>query len=90
MRTLDGRLRFGSLYYLMSGLLSIPCSDADSERGFSMLRKIHTDQRSNHDQSTLVVLMSLKFNCDNCCFDVKFDDDLLAKCKKATYVCFIT
>jgi hypothetical protein len=43
MRTLDGTLRFGLLYHLMSGLLSIPCSNADSERGFSMLRKIHTD-----------------------------------------------
>ena len=86
LRTLDGRLRFGSLYRRMSGLLSIPCSNADSERGFSLLRKIHTDQRSSLDQSTIVALMSLKFNCDNCCFDVKFDDDLLAKCKKATYV----
>ena len=70
----------------MSGLLSISCSNADSERGFSMLRKIHTDQRSHLDQSTIVALMSLKFNCDIRCFDVNFDDDLLAKCKKATYI----
>jgi hypothetical protein len=27
----------------MKGLLSIPVSNADSERGFSTLRKIHTD-----------------------------------------------
>ena len=86
LRTFDGRFRFGSPYHLMSGLLSIPCSNADSERGFSMLRKIHTDQRSNLDQSTIVALMSVKFNCDNCCFEVKFDDNLLAKCKKATYI----
>jgi hypothetical protein len=51
-----------------------------------MLRKIHTDQRSQLDQSTLVALMSLKFNCDDCCFNVQFDNDLLTQCKKATYV----
>lgn len=46
MKSLDGEPRFPTLYKLMAGLLSIPCSNADSERGFSILRKIHTDQRS--------------------------------------------
>ena len=41
--TLEGEPRFPSLARLMAGLLSIPCSNADSERGFSILRKIHTD-----------------------------------------------
>ena len=42
---LDGQSIFGLFCKLMSGLLSIPCSNADSERGFSMLKKkIHTDQ----------------------------------------------
>ena len=63
--TLDGHERFGLLCKLMYGLLSIPCSNADSERGFSILRKIHTDQRSNLDQSTIIALMSMKFNSDN-------------------------
>ena len=69
----------------MVGLLCIPCSNAYSERGFSVLRKIHTDQRSNLEQSTIVALMSLKFNCDTSCFDTKFTEDLLTKCKKATH-----
>ena len=43
---LDGELRFGILCHLMTGLLTITCSNADAERGFSILRKIHTDQRS--------------------------------------------
>ena len=43
MTTLDGQPRFTLLHQLMTGLLSIPISNADSERGFSMLRKIHTD-----------------------------------------------
>ena len=28
--------------------------------------------------------MSLKFNCDDCCHDVVFGEDLLTECKKAT------
>ena len=65
MTIFDGKKRFGLLSKLMSGLLSFPCSNADSERGFSMLRKIHTDQRACLEQTTMVSLMSLKFNCDN-------------------------
>ena len=49
--------------------LSIPVSNADSEQGFSMLRKIYTDQRANLNQSTIIVLMGMKFNCDDCCCD---------------------
>jgi hypothetical protein len=69
MTTLDGQPRFKLLHQLMAGLLSIPVSNADSECGFSMLRKIHTDQRANLDQSTIIALMGMKFN---------------SACKKAT------
>ena len=84
MKKFDGEPRFGLLFKLMSGLLSIPCSNADSERGFSMLRKIHTDQRASLDQSTIVALMCTKMNSNECCTDVTFDSELLTKCKKAT------
>ena len=69
--TLAGECRFPSLTKLMMGLLSIPASNADSERGFSILRKIHTDQRSQLSQSTIVAVMSIKFNCDDCCFRLR-------------------
>ena len=36
MRCVDGKPRFPLLFKLMSGLLSIPSSNADSERGFSI------------------------------------------------------
>ncbi len=84
IRTLDGKSRFSKLCMLMYGLLSIPCSNADPERGFSMLRKIHTDQRSNLDQSTVIALMTIKYNCDDCCHDMTIDKELLSQCKKAT------
>ena len=57
MKTLAGEPRFPLLFKLMSGLLTFPSSNADSERGFAMLRKIHTDQRANLDHSTVISLM---------------------------------
>ena len=68
----------------MAGLLTIPCSNADSERGFSILRKIHTEQCSNLDQSTIIALIALKMNCDNCCYKIKLQKELFSSCKKAT------
>ena len=81
--TLYGKPWFHSLYKLMIGLLTIPASNADSERGFSVLRKIHTDQRSNLNQSTIIALMSVKLNSDDCCYNCELSDDL-KQCKKAT------
>ena len=71
-------------YKAMPGLLSIPVSNADSERGFSILRKIHTDQRPSLKQDTLVTLMTTKFNAYNDCYDSSFSDEFLTKCRKAT------
>lgn len=85
MKTLTGEPRFSRLYQLMAGLLSIPCSNADAERGFSVLRKVHTDQRASLNQSTIISLISLKMNNNDCCLDTKFSE-LLASCKMATIV----
>ena len=84
MMTFEGQPRFDRLHKLMAGLMSIPVSNADCERGFSILRKIHTDQRSNLDQSTIVALMAMKFNSNECCTEVKLSPELLRECKKAT------
>ena len=58
METFSGEARFPNLYKLMSGLLSIPASNADSERGFLMLKKIPIDERASLNHSTTVNLMS--------------------------------
>ena len=85
MTTLNGQPRFNLLHQLMAGLLSIPVSNADSEHGFStVLRKIHTDHRANLDQSTVIALMGMKFNCGDGCCDIKFSPELLSAYKKAT------
>ena len=84
IKTLDGEDRFPLLGKLMVGLLSIPASNADSERGLSILRKIHTDQRPSLKQDTLISLMTIKFNSNSDCYSTKFSENLLTKCKKAT------
>ena len=84
MMTLNGEPRFPKLYRLMAGLLCIPCSNADAERGFSVLRKVHTDQRASLSQETIIHLFSIKFNDSSCCFDSELPEELITKCKKAT------
>ena len=84
IKTLSGESRFSKLYKLMSGLLSIPCSNADAERGFSMLRKVHTDQRASLSQSTIASLLTVKMNNSDCCYDTALPEELIKKCKKAT------
>ena len=68
----------------MTSLLIIPVSNADSERGFSMLRKIHTDQIPSLSQETLISLMTVKFNCLECCYEAALSEELLKECKRAT------
>ena len=56
----DGR--FKNLAQLMMALLCIPHSNASSERVFSMVRKIVTENRTRRDNSTLCSLLSCKIN----------------------------
>ena len=44
LTTSNGQLQFPLLVKLIIGLSAIPVSIANSERGFSVLRKIHADQ----------------------------------------------
>ena len=64
IKTLDGGQRFPCLSKLMAGLLTIPVTNADSERGCSILRKIHTDQRPSLKPSTVASIMSVKLKGD--------------------------
>ena len=56
----DRQPRFPSLVKVIIGLSAIPVSNANSERGFSVLRKIHADQHPTLKQSTIISLMTIK------------------------------
>ncbi len=68
MKTLCGTTRFPNLSKLSKCLLALPVSNAETERVFSIVRKIVTDYRSQMDQSTLCAFISCKVNNDGVCF----------------------
>ena len=70
--------------FLPSPLLALPVSNAETERVFSIVRKIVTDYRSQMDQSTLCALMSCKINNDSVCFQLDTPTILLKEAKSAT------
>ena len=57
-----GKDRYSELPRLMKALLSIPHSNASSERVFSMVRKIVTENRMSLDNTTVSALLSCKIN----------------------------
>lgn len=83
-KTLDGKPRFPYLASLAKCVLSLPVSNADTERVFSNVRKILTDCRTEMDADTLCALLSCKINSNCDCFELHTSLDLLRKAKRAT------
>ena len=75
--------RFGILGKVAKTLLILPNSNADSERAFSIIKKIHTEFRSDLNNETLCALLSCKFNQTVQCFDYKPSKDVLKAAKNA-------
>ena len=61
--------RFGVLSQLAKRVVVLPHSNADTERLFSMVRKIITDQRVSLDPSTVCYLLSAKIHNSKPCFN---------------------
>ena len=84
MKTLEGKSRYGNIANLAKCLLSLPHSNADTERIFSIVRKIITDYRTEMEQNTLCALLACKVNNDNCCCDTDVPKELVKIAKQAT------
>ena len=80
-----GQPRFGTLCAVVLPLLSLPNSNADSERVFSMAKKIDTDSRSDLGQDTICALLSCKINTEDTCFQFQPSAELLKAAKSATW-----
>lgn len=78
-------LRFSNLAALMKAMLCIPHSNASSERSFSMVKKILTENRMSMDNSTLCALMSCKINYTAPGYKYAPSNKVLAAAKHATY-----
>ena len=74
---------FTTMLILVRALLSLPASNADSERCFSMVRKIDSEDRSHLERSTVASLLTLKINVDENCYSFNPSEDLLAANKSA-------
>ncbi len=68
---------------LVRALLALPASNADSERCFSMVRKIDSEERGHLERSTVALLLTLKINVDDYCYDFKPPEELLKLNKSA-------
>ena len=86
MKSPMGALKYESLGTLALQLLSIPVSNADSERVFSLVRRIKTTYRSSLATQTVSALIGCHFNkIAKCCEMDKFEQSLLAKAKTCTH-----
>lgn len=79
MKSLEGTDRFPNLVGLAKCLLSLPHSNADTERVFSIVRKIVTDFRTR-----LCALVACKLNNDCDCFRLDPHKTLIDQAKGAT------
>jgi len=80
----SGTKRFGVLSKLAKTLLVLPNSNADSERAFSIIKKIHTEFRSDLNNDTICGLLSCKFNQNQCCYEYQPSTSVLKSAKSAT------
>ena len=76
---------FPLLSKLATAMLTIPNSNADCERVFSMIRKIQTDYRSDMDKSTLCSLLCAKINATETCYQFQPSKALPRAANCATY-----
>lgn len=83
-KTSFGNIRFPMLGKVLPALIYLPHNNADSERVFSMVRKIHTEARSSMTPDTLTAFLQIKLNSDACCHDFKVTASMMDKAKSCT------
>ncbi|GBN12322.1 hypothetical protein AVEN_250723-1 [Araneus ventricosus] len=81
----NGYAKYVALPKVMMSILSVPHSNAASERIFSMVRKNQTESRSSMNTKTLESLLITKLNM-GICYDVNLSSDDLKKAKGACYL----
>lgn len=84
MKTPLQKQRFPHLTKLAFAAMSLPHSNADPERCFSVLKKIQREERENLSIQTIEALLSLKFNVKTACHETKITTEM---CIEAQRVC---
>ena len=75
--------RFPVLCRIAKLCLTIPVANVDSERMFSILKKIHTEFRSELNNDTICALMCSNQNSLTDCFEYKPSENVLKDAKSA-------
>ncbi|KAL1429183.1 hypothetical protein MTO96_016520 [Rhipicephalus appendiculatus] len=79
----DGLLKFSRIAEVMLGILSIPHSNAECERQFSIVKKTRTQFRSSMCDKTLANVLLAKCQRNGFCYGQTYSDDFLKKAKSA-------
>ena len=82
--TLTGQKLYPLLTKLALAMITIPNSNADCERTFSIVKKIQTDLISDMDNATLCALLSCKLNQNSVCYAFCPTSEILSLAKSAT------
>ena len=85
LKTAMGVVRFPAITRVFIPLLGLPNSNAECERVFSMVRKIHTDSRKSLQPETLTSYMQCKINFDACCYKMEVTKEMRQLAKHAAY-----
>ena len=80
----DDNMRFRHLSKVAQTVMVIPNSNAECERVFSCVKKIHTSFRSEMNNETLCCLLVLKINNEKCCYESLPSAETLKLAKSAT------
>ncbi|KAL3247537.1 hypothetical protein MRX96_056968 [Rhipicephalus microplus] len=84
LRTADGRLKFSRIAEVMLGILSIPHSNAECERLFSLVRKTRTEFWSSMSDKTLGHVLLAKCDQAGHCYNQTYTEVFLRRAKSAT------
>lgn len=84
IRGVDGMAKYNRIARVMLSILSIPHSNAECERIFSLIKKNRTQFRSSMSNETLEAISILKCRQSGVCFEQNYSPDFLKKAKKAT------
>ncbi|KAL3177523.1 hypothetical protein MRX96_039088 [Rhipicephalus microplus] len=80
----DGLMKFSRLAQVMLGILSVPHSNSECERQFSIVRKTRTEFRAPMSDKTLGQLLKAKCYGRGPCYSQVYSEEFLKSAKSAT------
>lgn len=86
IRGADGVPKYDRLSRLMLSVLTLPHSNAECERVFSLVKKNRSQFRSSESNDTLESISVLKTRSSGPCYMNSFPPEILKKAKKATHL----